>query len=678
MPLSILATPLLALAAAAPHGGVFPPPPPPPPPPGKGTGIGIPGPGLSGGQPRGVPPSSGGSTPATPPRTPGAPTSPTGAATPRDLFHWSHWWHLERDLYLWSPERLRRPPLTGEEGKAAGVGRPTDADAATVVLPEVLALLDTSRHDDVITACLIAAARVGSRMPVPTRGPLVEALVARLDHPSLEVAETAAVSLGILGDERCLVPLLELVAASEAAAKLTGRGTVPERVRAFAAYGLGLMASQEEASLDAGGRQRAALALMDIVAEPEGAEDLTVASVISLGLMDLPLALHVPPAPARSHRFAQSVVHRGALARWMVEHLVERPSKAMGLRATAHGSVALARVGRGVDGVLRGTVIDALLARAKAKGVDQRTRAATWIALGEILTAGEEDEAARVALARTLQKGQPLERRFAAMSLAWAGSRPGLGEEPFAGAEHARKQLERRLSKGTEQDRTWSALALGVQSHALAEQGVADAGAPAAALRNLIRGNGNASTVGAFSIAAALAHVHQPEGDARKVIDAVRVAVERTADPSSRGHVAIALGVMGAHGAAEPLEEIFSTSTFQPEPLWSAAVSLSLIGNTEVTPRLMGVLAGAKSGVSRAAAAAALGRVGDRRALDPLLALMKDEGQISSARAFAVVGLGVLCDEDPRPWRVPIAHALPYVSAVSTLWGDGRGVLDIL
>lgn len=204
------------------------------------------------------------------------------------------------------------------------------------------------------------------------------------------------------------------------------------------------------------------------------------------------------------------------------------------------------------------------------------------------------------------------------------------------------------------------------------------AGAPARALLDLARRSSNASTVGAFAIAAALAHVDASADDAQRLIDIVARAVERTGDPSSRGHVAIALGVLGARDAATLLEDILDESTYQPEPLWSAAVSLHLVGRRAVSDLLVEVLAGARSGVSRAAAAAALGRVGDEAAVEPLLELMEDETQIASARAFAVVGLGVLCDESAAPWRVPIAHALPYVSAVPSLWGGGRGVLDIL
>lgn len=669
MPLPSLAPLLLVAGFAAPHGGVFPPPPPPPPAPPEAANPGAAGPGIPG--------SGKASPPGTPKPVPGTPTSGPGATTPRDLFHWSHWWHLERDLYLWSPDRLRRPPVTGDADGAEVHGRPGDAVAVGVVLPRILALLETSRHDDVITACMVAAARIGSRMEPAERGTLVTALRARLAEPSLEVAETAAVCLGILGDARGLDTLHALLRDTKEAARAVGRGAVPDRIRAFAAYGLGLMAAGGD-GIDVAGRQRAALALMDVVADDSVLEDLGVASVIALGLIGLPDTPNVPSAELREHPFALSVVHRGALARWMLERLAPKKGSKLSPRVQAHGVVALARVARDLEGTQRAAVLEALAKRGRSREFDQRTRAATWIALGEIATAGEEDAGARRALTEALLRGQPLERRFAAISLAWAGSRPGRGDEPFDGVAAVRKQLERRMAKGTEQDKTWAALALGVQSHALAERGVDGADAPARALMNLARRSSNASTVGAYALAAALAHVKAPAEDTRKLIEVIAKAVEKTGDPSSRGHVTIALGVLGATEAAAPLEQILSESTYQPEPLWSAAVSLHLVGRRDVSEILVDVLARAKSGVSRAAAAAALGRVGDERAVEPLLALMADETQIASARAFAVVGLGVLCDEVAAPWRVPIAHALPYVSAVPSLWGGGRGVLDIL
>lgn len=707
---------LLTLASAL-HGGSFPGPPPctiggghggntPPTstPPG-GTYVGPGDTAPAGGANPGAAPASPGIGPATPapstptpatpapvgPRSGPAPTPLTPAPGPRtvtpggtggqtqDLFHWSHWWHLERDLFLWDPERLRRPPVSGDGAGGPRFFRPTGQQAVQEVLPELLALLETSRHDDIQTSCLVAIARIGSRIPPLVRGPVLQAIRAKLAAPSLEVAETAALSLGILGGEASVAPLIELLEGAPAGAAVSGRGSVPVRMRAFAAYGLGLVADAAD-DANVAMRQRIAHALLRGLELQTESEDVQVACALALGLTELPVAPAVPPADLRGSGLAPSVVNRGALLRRLTPRLLgdESVGGRLAPRVEAHALIALARAAEGADARSRQRAIETLVATGESRTAGHRARAAAWIGLGELLHCGALDELPRRALARALRTGQPLERRFAAMALARAGSRPGPGDAPFEGAEVVRRELLARLARGTKQEQTWAALAVGLQAHGLGEHGVRGASAPGRGLLERLGKDRNASTVGAFAIAAALCHVHAPEGAAQRVIEASREAVARIADPPNRGHVAIGLGMLGDHKAIPALDEILQASRFQPETLWSTAVALHLVGERDVTPTLIEVLGTARSGISRAAAAAALGRVGDDRAVAPLLALMKDETQISSARAFAAVGLGVLCDESPTPWRVPIATALPYASATPTLWGGGRGVLDIL
>ena len=155
-------------------------------------------------------------------------------------------------------------------------------------------------------------------------------------------------------------------------------------------------------------------------------------------------------------------------------------------------------------------------------------------------------------------------------------------------------------------------------------------------------------------------------------------ALKRFNDPGARGDIALAIGLLGYEPARDDLRKIAASATFQPGLLWSASVGLGLIGDEAVTPRLVEALRSAGSSSSRAAAASALGQVGDRRAIAPLLGLLADEGQPAAARAFAVVGLGVVCDEHALPWRVPIAESLPYFASTSTLSGNSNGLLDIL
>ncbi|HMQ22956.1 MAG TPA: HEAT repeat domain-containing protein, partial [Planctomycetota bacterium] len=73
----------------------------------------------------------------------------------------------------------------------------------------------------------------------------------------------------------------------------------------------------------------------------------------------------------------------------------------------------------------------------------------------------------------------------------------------------------------------------------------------------------------------------------------------------------------------------------------------------------------------------ALGLVGDKPALDSLLALARDDKAMALPRAFAVVALGMIGDQDDLPWNASLASGVHYRASVGTLTGE-VGVLDIL
>ena len=79
------------------------------------------------------------------------------------------------------------------------------------------------------------------------------------------------------------------------------------------------------------------------------------------------------------------------------------------------------------------------------------------------------------------------------------------------------------------------------------------------------------------------------------------------------------------------------------------------------------------------AVAKALGFIGDRRSVRPLLKLLEDRGAQDLPRAFAAVALGLIGDKEPLPWNSKIAVDLNYRASAETLTSfAGTGVLDIL
>lgn len=709
----------LPLAPVA-HGAAYPPPPPPaggdPPPGGGGGGGGAdpPSGGGGGGGGGGVPtpPSPGSPAPGLPPRdkpsspgpagpaappagpgtpagpgpqspTPTGPSSPGGSAQPAvDGLNWSHWWNLERDLYLELRDRIRatNTVAAGQSAVLSSAGiPPSRATIDDTVLPLLLDALATERADDLLTASLIAVGRIGDGGDAALGRRLAMALEMHLGHRSQEVSETAALSLGILANDASVPTLVELLRASDRGADLVKRGAVPVRTRAFAAFGLGLLAHSNE---DNALRQRIALELVAAIDETHVRSDVPIAAVIALGLCPLSDRPVVPAAAMRSRDGVEVVLSRASQLGWLADRIEdgddENAKRFVAIRA--HACVALARLGATASEAARDRVVEVLAGVREDRSEPASVRTGALVALGELVRSGASpsDRLGRRAIENALAKGQPMERRFATIALAASSARPGADDDPLAAAETSRRALLQQLARGKSADRPWAALALGVQAHALRAAGAADSDKAGAVLLDRLRAQRNASDVGAFAIGCALTCEESPRKLRERAGDAAHEAFGRLHDPVSRGHLAISLGLLGHEAARDDLRATLDDAGFQPALLWSSAVGLGLLGDKELTPLLVKALVEAQSHSSRAAAAAALGNIGDRRAVPPLIDVVRDDGRPAATRAFAVIGLGVVCDPAPMPWRTPIAHAMPYFALTETLSGGTRGLLEIL
>ncbi|MEL6905454.1 MAG: HEAT repeat domain-containing protein [Planctomycetota bacterium] len=645
---------LLAVTLSMPlHGGVFRPPPPPATPapstPAPGAG---PGPGT-------------------------APSAPnTGGAVGQDGLDWAHWWRLERDLYLWDPgQRQVRAAFSGDTLRVAGRSPVSDEAVQERIAPVLLGLLEEETSDDIRTAALVAIARMGLRLEPTGRDAARAALLRTVDDPVQEVSETAVLSLGILGDPRDAPLLVALLLESKRPGAGAARADVPARTRAFAGYGLAVLAEECEEPAVA---QRIAAAAMAVLDRAEADPDVQSAAAMALGRCRLPASLRPPPADVRAGARAEAVVSRDAASRWMTERVLAREGLAP--TARAHALVATARLAVGATPQARQRALEALTRATAERRLDARERAAAAIALGELLASTDEegDGDGIDALTEQLHYGQAIERRMAMIALAHASSRPDGGASRLAHFDAARKVLQRGLASGRSSDRPWFALALGVQVHAARRAGAEPPRGTLSALRRALDGCHSASAIGAYAIGASLAGV-RAETRAREAISASLVeASERMKDPSARGHIALAAGLLGVRGAQASMESAARGSSFQPALLWNASVGLSMLDVGDVTALLLPSLGPDRPSVVRGGAALAAGRVGDARVEAPLLALAEDEDAPTLPRSFAIIGLGTLAEDRPLPWRVPLAHGVPYFAPTRSLWGGGRGVLDIL
>ena len=79
------------------------------------------------------------------------------------------------------------------------------------------------------------------------------------------------------------------------------------------------------------------------------------------------------------------------------------------------------------------------------------------------------------------------------------------------------------------------------------------------------------------------------------------------------------------------------------------------------------------------AVAVALGHIGDRRSIDPLIRLLDDDRNLTSlAQAFVAAALGGIGDKDDLPWNSVLATDINYRARVDTMTNGRSGILDIL
>ncbi len=632
--------------------------------------------------------------------TPGGPAGPLPlgpafgpAISTYDPLRWAAWWRMERDGFLDLREKVRRRHTMGTIGLSA-IARPDLPPSRTLVessvVPSLIAVLESSRSDEMLNSALVALARIGAGTSAGVGGVaparMEAALTRHLASSSQEVSETAALALGIFGACGSFDTLVELLIGSEAGAALVGRGQVPTRTSAFAAFGMGVLAYDTP---DVAQRQLAAAALLEALGQTHARPDVPVAAMMALGQCRLPAQVTLPPASLRGSPYAESVMSSSAMLRWLLERLEAKPTatNVSSPKERAFALVALGHFASTAEEDVRADVMVRLRKECSNRRLTTEVRSAAVVALGEVARSGKSaaDRTTLKFLAGLIDSSQPLERRLGAMALAQASARAGQGDEPLASAESASRELQQMLQRGGSMERPWGALALGVQAFYLHQQ--AGTQGPVlrssrleqhrAEMRAALAKQKSSISVGAYAIGVALIHKGAQADALEKAGEVTLAAYHRTGEPEAKGHVAIALGLLGYAPAKNVLFAELDRSMSRPSLLWHNAVGLGLIGDERLSPKLIEALIAARSHQSRAALAVSLGAIGDRRAVKPLLELIENEAQPTASRAMAIVGVGVLCEERALPWRNPMAHALPYAAMTATLSGESHPIFDI-
>ncbi|HED65924.1 MAG TPA: HEAT repeat domain-containing protein [Planctomycetes bacterium] len=589
-----------------------------------------------------------------------APTSGTsGYALELDL--WPIWWRLQREVYL-TPSPWPLSPTTGRGFALAGDDAPgpsvTTALAQGRLVPALLEALENDPSSVERAAILLALARIGEEHPFEL-GPskLQDLLLTALADGNRNVAETACISLGVLGRPAALSPLSALLADDEAGRKLVHGRHVSVRMRSFAALSIGLIAARTS-NLDVA-RFAASALRENLERDPGPSPDLHVASLVALGAI----------GPIEDARLCDSVAL--LLLRLM-------SSRRESVEARAQVPPALGSLWPGLGAETREKVLRTLLDGSLRRSERDLIRQGCALALGRIGDRGESDasRAVRRRLTELASGGDQRLRAIALLGLARVVTRPvPPGAKAQAGPQgHALKDalrfLERRLGHARFDDEAWIALALGLLQHgqnALGERVGSDI---PFILREGMRRAPSPTIRTAYAIALGFT------GDAKSVSALERVLEE--VDPDRRALAAEALGMSGSPGAIEPLRKLLEASEHRPRTLASAARALTLLHDPELVERLGRIRERAPGSFAGQGVTRALGLSRHPDAADTLLQQLVDPRATALDRAHAAVGIGLLAQKERTDWSALLSFDLHYRAAPSILLGSDRGgILDL-
>jgi HEAT repeat protein len=659
---------------------------------GGGGGPATPGPAGPGAPGPGGPNTPGPGGPAAPGQGPGGPRTPTtgvGADTGPDLTVWQFWWGFNRDPYLNLKSKIHDVgSLTGSDDFFLGHGqkthskdslKPSEETIRQQIVPALKEALDGESNNDIVTACLIALAKIGDATSEEGDSEFEALIRSRLNDSVQEVRETAAVALGILANPESIDLLEQIATDATEGRKVTGdEAGINYRTRAFATFGLGLIGNRTE---DPEVRNRIVTTLHGILEDREDhpTRDIRVAALISLGLVPIdPIQIPVKPEselgededlyvlgtdPARS---------REDQLRYLIDYL---RSERKHYLIRAHVPRALSRLLVGSPDELRVKAAEAILVHCgkRAKG-QKELRQSAVLALGKIGDLDEDkiDKDIRQALYDSMGDADLQVKNFSTMAIAQLAGNPTEGETE-KGLDEIRKHLMTTLSRGKSRVKPWAALAIGVMEEKRDSIGEPMSSDLLGALRSTFKKEGNPADAGAYAIGVGICKDQESKAVLLEKLD-------KFTDDEARGHMTIGLGLMNANDAIEPIQEIVAKSKYRAALLKSAATSLGLLGDKQVVPQLIDMLRNeGRSLATQAAIASALGFIGDTRSVDPLVEMLQSDDLTDKARAFAAVALGIVADKEDLPWNSKISVDINYRANTTSLTSpEGTGILDIL
>jgi HEAT repeat protein len=594
-----------------------------------------------------------------------------GSGVALDPAAWHTWWELHKDPYLQLKSAIYADPVsTGSDDFFLGHGerpslkelQPNRQMTRELVVPTLLAILGGDEATSVISSATVSIAKLGAVACGEEAAAVEAALRDLLDEGNQEISETAALCLGLFGRVESVTALTALLADAEHGRKLVGGGKVATRTRSFAAYGLGQL-----------GRRVGRAEVTSFIAHAliSTVEDETVPDEVALAALNTLAVL--PLVGSRSLEAGDVRVSPGSSRAALIQWLGERcESSKLSDRVRAHAPRAMAVQATKGSAALQQRAAELLVEVLKGGRVDRELRYGAVMGLGLLGHAGPESAFIKEGLMSSFSEGDSTERHLALMSLGQITSRPGpSASSAWESADEVEEFLRSKLARGKSRAKPWVALALGVQGAGQLSHERSLNEVTRDALRTMSRECRSPADAGAYAIAIGL----------RADIGASELLSERLAsfsDDQSRGDLSLALGLLGQHGSVPALQEIFSDAVYHPHLFLQVVKALTLCGDKSLVPTLVKEMDATDSSSVRAVYAWALGHVGDGRAIEPLVELLKDEEQSTMLRIQVANGLGFVCDEEELPWSTSLKQAANYLTRAETLLGGSpSGVLEI-
>lgn len=590
-------------------------------------------PGTGGANPPGPLPSGGAAVPAPAPGREGARPGGAGggggvarrssARRMPSFQDWEYWWRFNMDAYLGLREKLHRVEAKSDSAEfffgrrtqrvVTDTSRPSPELIRKNVVPALLASLKAKQADIRDSAC-IALGRVGGAAEVPI-------LVTMLADRTPTVRQAAAIGLGLIQRREGIPPLLAVLEAGEQGSKLCGRRP-GFRLRAQAAAALGLIGDS------AGGDVKEALTRFSVSNCVD--MNIKVNATVGLGLLT-----------------GDETYLRG-----LTEHLRDLAgNRSHSDFVRAHAVVALGRVldrnRVGADDQVLSFLIR-LGRRAKSNHVQR----SVVITLGVLVKDAQEHPEAVRFLRHVLARSRDgASRNFAAIAL---------GE---IGGPAASKTLRDAVLMNNNELKAYGALGLGILCRTTAGddgQDAVDHVRGLEALRVAFKKAKTPHLKAACAIALGLAR----DGGAGSLL---LEAMKRTSDTELKGHLAVAIGMVNHRGAVDHLIAAMKHSSHIPRLNQRVVIGLGLMGTRQLIQPLIDELNAARSMYLVASITHALAFIGDRRAIEPLTALLMNPAAQGLSRAYACMALGSIGEEQSLPVLAPVFKDHNYLASTLCL-----------